>query len=99
VRAAELRDRVVAVLVEDLRVELLRALDPDRRRARGARGNVAGELVEEEAAQRLRRSRVAREERPFTVSGRLIRPKTCRSVLVKNGASASRSAAVKVSAG
>src|SRR2546428_5509144 len=77
VDAAELSDRVVAVLEEDALVELLGArtasvsklgiLAPRRAhdRPRGSLFSLPGrqELVEEETAQRLRRARVAREER------------------------------------
>ena len=62
VRAAELRDRVVAVAEEDPLVELGRALALgalDRRHL----GHGVGELVEEQAAQRARVARVAREQR------------------------------------
>ena len=61
-RAAELRDRVVAVAEEDPLVELGRALALgalDRLRL----GHRVGELVEEEPAQRPLVARVAREER------------------------------------
>src|SRR6185437_8007418 len=62
VRAAELRDRVVAVAEEDALVQIgcalaLASLD------RGHLGHRGGELVEEEAAQRPRIPRVAREQR------------------------------------
>ena len=65
VDAAELGHRVVAVFDEDLLVELLRSRQPDG----GVDGGVArdvelpDELVEEEPAQALGRSRVAGEER------------------------------------
>ena len=64
VHAAQLRDRVVAVLDEDLLVELLGALRADRRVDRRVTRHVevADELVEEEPAQALGRSRVAGEE-------------------------------------
>jgi hypothetical protein len=59
--AAELRDRVIAVVVEHPLVQLLRAL------AAHALGWAGGlpleELVEKQPAQRLRRPRIAREQR------------------------------------
>ena len=63
--AAELGDRVVAVLAEDPGVELLGAAQPDRGVERRVAGDVeiADELVEEEPAQALRRARVAGEQR------------------------------------
>ncbi len=65
--AAELRDRVVAVLVEDLVEELLGARDADGLglAAGGSRAiaDLVRELVEEQPAQRLRGPRVAGEER------------------------------------
>ena len=62
-RAAELRDRVVAVLVEDALVELVGA--PDAQRLLGVPfvADLIEKLVEEEPAQRLRRARVAGEQR------------------------------------
>ena len=60
-RAAELRDRVVAVAEEDRLVELRRAValrELDDRHV----GQRVGELVEEEPPQRPRVARVAREE-------------------------------------
>src|SRR5262249_15723822 len=65
VGAAELGDGVVAVLVEHFRVQLLGTLDADRRGADRRPLEGAGELVEEQAPQRFRRARVAREQRPF----------------------------------
>src|SRR5690606_27215346 len=64
VDAAELGDRIVAVLEEHFVVELLRASEAHR----GVDGLVAGdvevadELVEEQAAQALRAAAVAREQ-------------------------------------
>ena len=53
--AAELRDGIVAVLEEHARVELLGALQTDRRVDGEVAGEVeiADELVEEQAAQAL----------------------------------------------
>src|SRR5205807_3091400 len=67
VHAAELRDGVVAVLDEDAGVELLGPGQAPRGPTAGRppvpdRPELAGELVEEQAAQRLRRPRVAGEE-------------------------------------
>src|SRR5207247_7128525 len=81
----ELSDRVVAVLEEDALVELLGALaagvgDLDRlalrRRLDRPRDSLLPllrrqELVEEEPAQRLRRARVAREERALDDLGKI----------------------------
>ena len=64
VRAAELCDRIVAVLVEHARVELVGARETDRAAARRRRGtDLVEKLVQEEPPQRLGRSRVAREQR------------------------------------
>ena len=68
VRAAELRDRVVAVFAEDtLRRAFPRALWPRRRRSARhpsrSSATLLGELVEKQPAQRLGRARVPREER------------------------------------
>ena len=63
VHAAELRDRVVAVLVEHPLIELVGALECPRRTPAGACSTVGVELVEEQPAQRLGRPRVAREQR------------------------------------
>ena len=62
VHAAQLGDRVVAVLAEDALVELVGAGGADGRRPGGLPG-LLEELVEEEAAQRLGRAGVAGEER------------------------------------
>src|SRR5205814_10124544 len=62
VRAAELRDGVVAVAEEDPLVELRRALAL-RELYYGDLRQGLGELVEEQAAQRARIARVACEER------------------------------------
>ena len=83
VRAAELRDRIVAVLVEHLRVQLFGAFDADRRRSRRRAREIAGELVEEETAQRLRRSRVACEERALHRLGEVREPADVPTVLVE----------------
>ena len=81
VRAAQLRDRVVAVLVEDLGEELLGS--SRRRRSRPRPGlarpvasvlrlpDLVGELVQEEPSQRFRRSRVSREERALDGLGQV----------------------------
>ena len=65
VRAAELRHRVVAVLVEHPRIERLGAVEAGG----GAPGAVlpdrAEELVEEQPPRRLRRARVPGEQRPL----------------------------------
>ncbi len=62
--AAELGDRVVAVIGEDLRVQLLGPLEAHFALADAAAcSHVLVELVEEQPPQRLRRSRVPREER------------------------------------
>jgi hypothetical protein len=72
VHAAELRDRVVAVLVEDPGVETFGALDADRRRRGGAcRRDLIEKLVEKQPAQRLRRARVAREQRALDRLGQV----------------------------
>ncbi len=60
---AELRDRVVAVVAEDFRVQLLRPFDAHRRGGGVRSREVPGELVEEQPSQRLGRARVPREER------------------------------------
>src|SRR5438093_1883943 len=70
VHAAELSHRVVAVLDEHALVELLgpsRAGVGVRRAAARGRREAAGaeEFVDEEAAERLRRARIAREQRAF----------------------------------
>ena len=67
-RAAELRHRVVAVLIEHPTVQALRALAT--RCGAGADGigvrfDPVGELVEEKPADRLGCPRVPREERPL----------------------------------
>ena len=62
VDAAELRHRVVAVVVEHPRVQPLGALESDGRGAGGA-ADLGIELVEEQASQRLGRPRIAREQR------------------------------------
>ena len=64
VDAAELRDGVVAVLDEDLLVELLRPCQPDGGVDGGVARDVevADELVEEQPAQALGRARVPGEE-------------------------------------
>ena len=69
----ELRHRVVAVLDEHLLVELLGPLQSDRRVDRRVARDVelADELVEEEPAQALGRSRVAGEERPLDHLGQV----------------------------
>jgi hypothetical protein len=76
VGAAELRDRIVAVLAEHAAVEPLRPLErrPDgRRRSRppALRRDLVGELVEEQPAERLGRPRVAGEQRPFHRLGQI----------------------------
>ena len=74
VRAAELCDRVVAVLVEHARVQLLGARDrraPAGRLPGLRRADLVGEFVEEQAAQRLGGSRVPREQRPFHGLGKI----------------------------
>ena len=63
VRAAELRDRVVAVPEEDPLVQLCRALALAGVAAGARRRHVAGELVEEQPPQRALIARVAREQR------------------------------------
>ncbi len=62
--AAELRHRVVAVFVEHAFEELVGALHTDVGRGRAWAQSIE-ELVEEQAAQRLRRARVPREQRAF----------------------------------
>jgi hypothetical protein len=62
VHASELRDGVISVLHEHPVVELLRALHADARHL-AALVDVLGELVEEQAAERLGRARVTREQR------------------------------------
>ena len=61
----ELGHRVVAVLPEHALVEAVGPLDADRRLPDPARRNRVEELVEEEPPQRLRRARVAGEQRPL----------------------------------
>ena len=64
--AAELRDRVVSVVVEHLLVQPFGAGRADGRRGRRGRvRDLIGELVEEQPPQGLGRSRVAREQRAF----------------------------------
>ena len=73
VHAAELGDGVVAVLEEDLLVQLLGALQADR----GVHGvvaadvQVADELVEEQAPQALRTAAVAGEQRTLDHLGQV----------------------------
>ena len=63
VRAAELRNRVVAVFVQHARVQLVGAGRADRGAGRSAVSrNVASELIQEQTAQCFRRSRIAREQ-------------------------------------
>ena len=64
VHATELSDGVVPELHEHPVVQLLGPLDPDARHL-AALVDVLRELVEEEAAERLRRARVPSEERPL----------------------------------
>jgi hypothetical protein len=60
--AAELRHRIVAVLVEDFRVESIGALLTDAARHRiDRRGDLVLKFVEKEAAERFGRAGVARE--------------------------------------
>ena len=63
VRAAELRDRVVAVADEDPLVELGGAAPSSPSQAAPGSGQRVGELVEEQPAQRALVARVAREQR------------------------------------
>ena len=72
-RTAELRDRVVAVLVEHFVEELFGSGDASRFVARGrySLANLVRELVEEEAPKRLGRSRVARKERALDGLGQV----------------------------
>ena len=97
-RAAELGDGIVAIAEEDALVQLAGAfaLIPVERIARA----FAGELVQVHAGAACpgSASSVANIA-PFTVSGRFTSAKTGRSRFVKWGASASRSASVKVSTG
>src|SRR5712691_8420169 len=93
--AAELRDGVVAVLEEDALVQLFRACEPDGRVDGEIAGEIeiADELVEEQAAQALVGTRVAREQRALhnfrqideredrLVEVREIRPQSSRFVL------------------
>src|SRR5262249_45934502 len=66
VGAAELRDGVVAVLVEDLRVQPIGALQSDDAGPGIDRGgHLVLELVEKQSAKGFGRPRVAREERAF----------------------------------
>ena len=93
VRAAELRDRVVAVLVEHARVELVGALGADAgartappawrggRSRRGTRRGTAGAAISPIASS-------ARTARPSPFRADCVSAKTGRSVLVKYGASA-----------
>ena len=67
---AELRDRVVAVLVEDARVQAFGSFGADAASLRDHRQHsgdrtCSEELVEKQTPQRLGRARVAREERAF----------------------------------
>jgi hypothetical protein len=73
VGAAQLRDRVIAILVENFCVQLLGALDPRRGACGGSVGvaDFVGELVQEQPAQRFRRAGVAREKRPFDRLGKV----------------------------
>ena len=70
VRAAELRDRVVAVAEEDRLVELRRAIALAQLHDRHLRQRVR-ELVEEQPAQRPDVARVAREERALDRLGQV----------------------------
>jgi hypothetical protein len=64
VHATELRDGVVAVLEEHPVEQLLGLVDLHALDARhGAGLELLGEFVEEQAAERLRRARVSREQR------------------------------------
>ena len=65
VRSAELRDRVVAVADEDALVERRGALALAGVERGGAAGDVVGELIQEQPAQRPGVARVAREQRPL----------------------------------
>ena len=72
VGAAELRDRIVAVLAEHAGVEFIGALGADRACVDRVRGrDLAEEFVEEEAAHRLCGSRIACEERAFDSFGEI----------------------------
>ena len=73
VDAAELGHRVVAVLEEDLLVELLGPLQADRGVDRGVTGDVqlTDELVQEEPAQALRGPGVAGEQGPLDHLGQV----------------------------
>ena len=101
VHAAELRDRVVAVLVEHPLVQPLGArslpTSARRRRPRG-RATSSEELVEEQPPQRLRRPRVAREQRALDRLRQVDSAKTGESRFVKYGASRRRSTSVNCSA-
>ena len=95
VHAAELRNRIVAVFREHLRVQLFRAGDADLalgrrpRRARSPR-NSSRNNRRSDFAEREYREKSA----PLTVSGRLVSAKTGPSRFEKYGASAARSSGV-----
>jgi hypothetical protein len=62
VGAAELRDRIVTVIAQHPRVQLVGAFGADRARGDGVRGcDLTEEFVEEQAPHRLGGARVARE--------------------------------------
>src|SRR6185503_6718108 len=63
VHAAELRHRIVSVVVEDALVKLIRALRAHALRRRSREARALEELVEKQPAQRLGRSGIPREER------------------------------------
>jgi len=82
VRAAELRHRVVAVAEEDPLVELSGPLTLNRVALAAGLREVAGELVEQQAAQRAGIARVAREQRAFERLGK-VRQRENRTVEVR----------------
>ena len=97
VHAAQLRHRVIAVIVEYLLVQALGASRAHIGRARRQGGPVE-ELVEKEPPQRLRRSRVPREQRALHGLGQVDQRKhRPRSTLLKYGAIAAASSAENLS--
>ncbi len=77
-RRAQLRDRIIAIFVEDLGVQSIRALDADlaRRQMSAGRRYLTGKFIEKQPSQRLRRPWYLANSAPLTVSGRFVNAKT-----------------------
>ena len=75
VRTAELRDRVVAIFIQNARIQLLGARGANARirdvSRRPGRVHLADELVEKQPPDRFRRTRVARKERALHRLGKI----------------------------